>query len=200
MHKIFPPALALGLALTSCSVFKRSRTWETVIATPQDAAPTEEPSKAYAVKVHRALAARNVEHKVVTYRFHYINRLNEEAIGSRSSVIYRDDTDAANPWWIADGHTGRPVWLPNGSEDTQVSYFLRRRAEIVALRPFPGGDASKTAMNAVRFRPAPVAQGPEYARLFRARHGTEFDPDSVLDRHKMALLRNDAHPRGLAAD
>ena len=59
---------------------------------PGEATLDPDPSYAYAAKLHEALSARGVEHKVVVYQYHYTTRQNEEALGTRTAVIYCDDS------------------------------------------------------------------------------------------------------------
>ncbi len=198
--------LPICLFLAGCTVFRSSRTWETVVRTRPDLSGAADPSAAYAEHLHRVLKARGVEHRVVTYEFRYTSRFREEAIGTRTAVLYRDDTHPTHPWWLADERLARPKWLPNGSVEGQVSFAARHHADVVSIRDYAGSRDGKSTVAAQRSatvfrtsRVAPlrtVALGPDesarhatWESLFRARHGTTFDAESALDRRKMADLQ-----------
>jgi hypothetical protein len=192
--------LALTLTLAGCTVFRKSPTWEAVMRTRPRVAEAADPSATYADHLHRQLAARGVEHRIVTYEFGYFTRQHEEAIGSRTAVIYRDDTHPVHPWWLTDERQSRPRWLPNGSVEKQVSFFARGDVKIVQQRHYParrdGRSAAAVPPRAVAFRAATAAPlrafaaDPDLRALFRTRHGTGYDPASALDRGKMIALRH----------
>jgi hypothetical protein len=142
MQKPLTISIAVCLCFTGCSVFKKSKTWETVTKNRVDTTDELDPSKAYAKELHRSLAKENVEHKVVTYQYRYKTRLREEAVGVATAVVYKDETNPKNPWWIMDERLAKPVWLPNDALEKQVSFYLRRDAEIVEQHDFPTADAS----------------------------------------------------------
>ena len=207
MPKIAALMLAACLALSGCTIFKSSHVWDVVTRTHPDVSGAADPSLAYAAHLHRVLAAEGVEHRVVTYQFHYRTLLREESIGSRTAVIYRDDTDPAHPWWLTDERLSRPIWLPNGSVEKQVAFTCRNRVEIVRLRDFSGGADGKRIippsrraadfrtgraepLRSVALGPATTAGDAPLGALFRTRHGTPFDPASSLDREKMTALRH----------
>ena len=206
MPRIALPLLVACLALASCSVFKKSNVWDTVIRNRPNLAGAADPSVAYAAHLHRVLTAEGVEHRVVTYQYQYTTLLREEAIGERTAVIYRDNTKPSTPWWITDDRLSRPVWLPNGTVEKQLNFVCRARASVIKLRDFPGSDDGKAVLAPERrsgFRNGrsealrPVALGSEprassgrLDALFQLRHGTPFDPASVLDRQKMTTLRH----------
>jgi len=51
-----------------------------------------DPSAFYSEKLHRALLLeQGVEHTVVVYQYHYHNNHYEEALRTRTAVVYRDD-------------------------------------------------------------------------------------------------------------
>lgn len=207
-----PLVLAIAsLALASCSILKKSSVWDAVIRNRPDLSGAADPSAAYAAHMHRVLTAEGVEHRVVTYQFHYVTLLREETVGIRTAVIYRDDASPSSPWWVTDDRLSRPVWLPNGPVEKQLNFVCRARAEVLKLRDFPGSHDARTVLGTGRkttFRSAresglgPVALGPSQRagasrldEVFQIRHGTPFDPASVLDRQKMTALRHDVQLR-----
>jgi len=124
---------------------------------PGEAAFDPDPSHAYAAKLHEALAAQGVEHKVVVYQYHYTTRLNEEALGTRTAVVYRDDTDASYPWWLKDERLNNPFWLPDGDLNKQISFYIRRKAEVIETKDYPArGGSGKAAVALTPAVPVPV--------------------------------------------
>lgn len=254
MQKPLALSIAVCLGFTGCQVFERSDAWQQAVRTrPAETAHDPDPSLAYAAKLHRVLADRGVEHKVVTYQFRYTTRLREEAVGTRTAVVYRDTRPSNYPWWLKDDRQHLPVWLPNGSLGQQVSFYIRRRAEIIDEKNYPAGGASGKAVAAnpaarpwsakitTPFRkiaakparrkapalrpastversffhfeasetpaalqtanswtppsalepaePAPATRDSQAEKLFRAKHGTPFNPASAVDRRKMEELK-----------
>ena len=157
MQKPLALTIAACLGLTGCHVFEKSETWSQVVSVrPGEAAFDPDPSHAYAAKLHAALAARGVEHKVVVYQYHYTTRLNEEALGTRTAVVYRDDTDASYPWWLKDERVNNPFWLPNGDLNKQISFYIRRNAEVIETKDYPArGGSGKMAVALAQAAPAP---------------------------------------------
>ena len=185
MQKSISLSLAVCLTLSGCSVFKKSQTWEKVTKAKPDIRAEPDPSKAYASHLHRDLAKDNVEHKVVTYQYRYKTRLREDAVGVRTAVVYKDNTNPNNPWWIMDERLGKPVWLPNGQLDKQVAFYLRRDAEIVEQHDFTSGDEGS------QIRTAPAAapmQGVAIARASRVRQAPNA-PVTVIARAKAQPVR-----------
>jgi hypothetical protein len=186
--------LALCLLFGGCQTFRKSATWETVVNTRIDTRGAADPSRAYAEGLHDVLVARGVEHKIVTYRYHYRSRTHDAAVAERSAIIYRDETYPKHPWWLKDESIGRPIWLPDGNLDKQVQSYARREVEIVSWEEYLGSDG-KTMMRTEwkpvsTLRPA-VSGGFEFFRqaaLFRKLHGTDFDPKSAMDREKMRAI------------
>lgn len=166
MQKPLCFALALCLTLNGCGVFRRSETWALVRGVRVDARGEADPSQAYAAELSARLAAANVEHKVVTYQFRYRTHLREEAIGTRTAVVYRDETRPANPWWLMEERLYQPVWLPSTDLDRQISFYLRDRAEVVETRDIPGGGggAHKVMLATRRDVPTLVAGAPRTVR------------------------------------
>jgi hypothetical protein len=184
---IFP--LAVALALTGCCL-KRSQTWQKVV--DHRAGHVASTGKeTFADRLHAVLAADKVQHKIVTYQFRYRTRLREEAMGAGRAVIYRDAATPGNPWWVMDETTAFPVWVPDGAPERQLSFFIRRKAEVLEQKDFPadgGGKAFESAPAIAAPDVSPVDQ--HYYALFRDTHGTRFDPQSSADREKMIALRH----------
>ena len=157
MHKPLALSIALCLGLTGCQVFEKSETWNTVMhVRPGDSIREPDPSASYAEKLHRVLLDQGVEHLVVTYQYHYYTHQYDEALGTRTAVVYRDESDQRYPWWLKDDRLATPFWLPNGDLAAQVSFYARRPAEIIEKHVFPAhGRSGKTAVTTLR---APVAR------------------------------------------
>ena len=160
MQKPLALSIAVCLGLTGCQVFQKSRTWDKISKVhPGETTRDPDPSNAYAAKLHRALAGSGIEHKVVTYQFRYLTHLREEAVGTRTAVVYRDATNSKYPWWLKDDRLSRPFWLPNGELNKQISFYIRRTAEVLEHKDYSGGGASGKATLAVA-RPAVAPQHP----------------------------------------
>jgi hypothetical protein len=142
--------------LTSCQVFEKSEIWDAVThVTPGDAIRDPDPSAAYSVKLHRVLLEQGVEHFVVTYQFHYFTHQRDEAVDTRTAVVYRDPVSSAYPWWLKDERSATPVWLPNGDLAAQISFYIRRPAQVIDQKHFAAGAKSGKATLGM-FQPADV--------------------------------------------
>ena len=151
MQKSLCLSLAVCLALTGCQVFQKSQTWEKVSQVRPDPAPDNgDPSAAYAEKLHRVLSASHIDHKIITYQYRYTTRLREEAVGTRTAVVYKDNSDPHNPWWLMDDRLGKPVWLPNDQINRQVGFYLHHDADVVEQKEFRGLDGEKEMLASVR--------------------------------------------------
>ena len=212
MKYLSPLSLAACVLLTGCQVFKTSSTWKKVNQVRPHAPQSDAASDVYADRLHAVLKADAIEHKVVTYKYRYTTRMREEAVGSRTAVIYKDGVDPNHPWWLMDERTARPVWLPNGVAEQQLSFYLRDRAEVVAEKQFSADSAGKEMLAsttrpsfaprlnvtariaALAKKAAPTAAGSDRAwdELFRKMNGTDYDPCSPLDRQKMEVLKHGA--------
>lgn len=174
MQKPLALSVAACLGLAGCQVFQKSEAWkEAASVRPGSAAHDPDPSHAYAAKLHTALADRGIEHKVITYQYRYTTRLREEAVGTRTAVVYRDESTANYPWWLKDDRLNTPFWLPNGNLDKQVSFYIRRKAEVIETAAYPAqASAGKTLAFAkpvpgLRSNRAPIEvarQSPEPAK------------------------------------
>jgi hypothetical protein len=139
MHKpLFLAILGfLGFSgLTGCAA---SQTWKTVMQSRADFHSNEADAfEAYAAKLHHVLRDASVEHKVVTYQYHYLSCLRGEEVGTRTAVLYRDDFDPANPWWLMEEDIGRPVWLPGDQPKNQLEFYIHHPVDVVHERDYPG--------------------------------------------------------------
>jgi hypothetical protein len=155
MQKPLALSIAACLALTGCNAFRKSETWsQAVKVRPAETTLDPDPSNAYAAKLHNAFTAQGVEHKVVVFQYEYTTRHYEKAVGTRTAVIYRDDSNPAYPWWLKDDRLNNPFWLPNGSLDKQVSFYIRRKAQVIEVKEYPArGGSGKTSLTLAQ--PAP---------------------------------------------
>lgn len=168
MQKPLILSLTFAVVFTGCSAFKKSQTWQQVVDQRADQIAADTAKSGYPNRLHAVLAARNVEHKVVTYQYRYLTPLREEAVGSGQAVLYRDTTTPGAPWWATDDRASFPVWVPNGGVDQQVSFFLRHKAEVIAQHEFPAGGEGK-AFDGAPAIAAPLAPTDSPARLAQAR-------------------------------
>ena len=164
MQKPLALSIAVCLGLTGCQVFKKSEAWDKVSKVrPEETRKDPDPSAAYAAKLHHALAGSRIEHKVVTYQFRYLTHLREEAVGTRTAVVYRDTTNSKYPWWLKDDRLSRPFWLPNGDLGKQVAFYIRSAAEVLEHKDYSGrGTDGKTALAAAH--PAFAPQHPTFSQ------------------------------------
>ena len=162
--------LAVGLTLAACEGSKQKTTWQKVTETKPDKVVAADPGDAYASKLHKMLTAEKVEHKVVTYQYHYETRLRDQAVGTHSAVIYKDNSNPQNPWWLMDDRLGKPVWLPGEDVNKQVAFYLRRQAQVVEQKEFSGGEpqAAET-MIAKNTTPVVPAGEPAVTRIAKVR-------------------------------
>jgi len=163
MQKPFALFIAVCFCLTSCQVFEKSEIWENVThVRPGDSIRDPDPSASYAEKLHRALLEQGVEHIVVTYQYHYFTHQRDEAVETRTAIVYRDNADQNYPWWLKDDRTSTPIWLPNGELAKQISFYIRRTAQVIEQKVYPARGANGKAALGM-FRPATVKQRPVFA-------------------------------------
>lgn len=143
MRKPVTLLLAAGFLAAGCQAPQESRTWETVRRVRVDDPNVENRSEAYAQKLHRILHREGVPHKVVTYEFRFKTQLRPMTTATRTAVIYRDDATPRNPWWLMDDSMHKPLWVPNTEPRRQVSFYLRRPANVVELRDYSGESRGK---------------------------------------------------------
>jgi hypothetical protein len=110
---------------------------------PGDSFRQADPSAYYAEKLHDVLLGQGVEHYVVTYQYHYYTGHYEEAVGTRTAVVYRDDADSRYPWWLKDDRTATPFWLPAGDLNAQLSFYARRKAEVIEQKHYAAHGGGK---------------------------------------------------------
>lgn len=210
-------SLSAAVVLSGCAVSHQSP-WHTARTTRIQTASERLGSEGFAERLSGDLKAAGVQHKVVTYEYNYRTRSNEQAIASRTAVVYRDGSSGRHQWWLMEDRLRTPFWLPGEDLEYQVSFYLRRPATIVSVDGRGVGSEAKGVVAAVeresRFplarlkslakagrlqakvsapKPGRTAAVSEKAKaLFRARHGTKFDPASIADRLKMERLLSGA--------
>ena len=189
MSKTLPFALCACLLLTGCQMFRTSPLWNKVVHTRLVLPRLGGGSERYAEGLHREFKAERLPHRVVTYR--YRSRLRDDTTAERTAVIYRDDSNPKYPWWLKDQTSNRPVWLPNGSTEQQLHFYLGRSVEIVDAGRGMGGEDKQIVRPKMRHRHAEFIEPPDSSEaIFRRAHGTAFNAASEMDREKMnALLR-----------
>jgi hypothetical protein len=110
-------------------------------------------SSAYAAKLHRVLKAASVEHRVVTYEYHYTTHFfHEDVVETHTAVVYRDDNDPSNPWWLMEDRLGKPVWVSGENLEDQLAFYIRNqensvneKVNVVNEKDFPAnGDHKDT--------------------------------------------------------
>lgn len=131
---------------------QKSATWERVVNAPRKTAPTGNRSAVYADGLHDELAKARVPHKVVTYNYQYRSKYDGAGTAQRTSVIYCDKSSGENPCWIMDEMLKRPVWLPSQPVQQQISFFLRRPANVVTLREYCTNDGKAVAPVGIKSR------------------------------------------------
>ena len=203
MSKSIALSIAACLAFTGCQIFHKSPTWKKVVSTRVALPADGDSSTIYADGLHRELKASRIEHKVVTYQYRYRSPLRDDATAERTAVIYHDETNPKYPWWIKDESSGRPTWLPNGSVEQQLRFYVGRDVEVTSPdrlsgdgKGIAGSDREpvlRRIARALRLAPPAIAEAPrglDPDETFRSVHGTAFDSTSRTDREKMnALLR-----------
>ena len=163
-------ALIACLGLAGCEAFTTSKTWSTVMKVrPDGTGNGGDASSAYAAKLHRVLKGDSVEHKVVSYQYHYTTYLREEAVGTHTAVIYRDSTDQRNPWWLMEDRLQKPVWLPGEDLQRQVAFYLHHNAEVVEQKSFHAGGSDDKQMVAGGATPSNGSDRSGVSRLARFR-------------------------------
>ena len=169
MKNSYSLAIAAGLALAACEGSKQKTTWEKVRETRPDKVTSADPGEAYATKLHKVLTNEKVQHKVVTYQYRYKTRMRDEAVGTHSAVLYRDDSDPRNPWWLMDERVGKPVWLPGEDVGKQVAFYLRRTAQVVEQQEFSGGEPEAAGTMIAKNTPAVRPGESAVTRIARAK-------------------------------
>jgi hypothetical protein len=137
---------------SGCAAFTTSQTWQKVVhVRPDSFSDQADTSDAYAAKLHRVLKAASVDHKVVTYEYHYLTCLREEAVGTHTAVLYRDNIDPKNPWWLMEDRLAKPVWVSGDHLDDQVAFYIHHHVDVVNEKDFPAnGEDHKTTVAIAR--------------------------------------------------
>ena len=136
-------ALAALLTLCGCSVFHRSPTWDTVVASRSHFSGSGEGKDGYLNHLHQVLRNAGVAHKLVSYQFHFHNVYREEGVETATAILYRDDTTPSAPWWVMDEYHHVPVWLPNWELDAQLEFFVQRPVDVLSVKDYPASTASR---------------------------------------------------------
>ena len=177
MQKSLCLTLAAGLTLSACTGSKPKTTWQKVTETrPDKVATGEDPSQAYIEKPQKVLAEDKVEHRVVTYQYRYETRLRDEAVGTGVAVIYKDNSDPANPWWLMNERMRKPVWLPGEDMNNQVSFYLRRTAQVSEHRDYVGGEPTVPRSMIAKARPVVRPGEPSVTRIAKAQPAPAASP------------------------
>jgi hypothetical protein len=169
MQKSLCLALTVGFTLSACTGSKPKTTWQKVTETrPDKVASGEDASQAYVEKLQKVLAADKVEHRVVTYQYRYETRLRDEAVGTGVAVLYKDNSDPANPWWLMSDRLHKPVWLPGQDMNNQVSFYLRRTAQVIEHRDYIGGEPLFPQSMVAKAKPVVPAGEPAVTQIAKA--------------------------------
>ena len=169
MQKSYSLALAAGLTLAACEGSKQKTTWQKVTETKPDKVAVADPGEAYTNKLHKLLTAEKVEHKVVTYQYRYETRMRDQAVGTHSAVLYKDNSNPDNPWWLMDERLGKPVWLPGEDVNKQVAFYLRRQAQVVEQKQFTGGEPQAADTMIAKNTPVVPLGEPAVTRIARVK-------------------------------
>lgn len=158
--------LAAGLVLAACQATKPKTTWQTVIQTrPDSVASAADLPQAYTDQLHRVLTQKKVEHKVVTYQYRYQTPLRDEAVGTQTVVLYKDDSNPRNPWWLMDERLAKPIWLPGQDVNRQVAFYSRRKVQVVEQKEFSGGASEAAPAMIAKQSPVVPADEPAITRI-----------------------------------
>ena len=96
---------------------------------------------AYAEALHGRFQAAGIRSRVV--RFQTTVRIRgEDQTFPRTAVIYEDPTTPAHPSWYMDQSLFKPVWLPEGSLESQLRFATKQRRISVES---PGGGKGSAA-------------------------------------------------------
>jgi hypothetical protein len=155
-------ALAGCLSLSGCGSFSSSPTWAKVTQVRPDANASAggDASGTYAEKLHGVLKAASVEHKLVTYQYHYRTPLREDAVETHTAVIYRDDRDPANPWWLMEDRLAEPVWVSGEDPKDQITFYLHHEdVNLVNEKDFPAKEENLKPTDAMARSSTGFARG-----------------------------------------
>jgi hypothetical protein len=192
MHKPLFLALLGCLGFSGITGCAASQTWNTVIQSRADFHSNDEYAfEAYAAKLHHILRDASVEHKVVTYQYHYISCLRGEVAETRTAVLYRDDFDPANPWWLMEEDIGRPVWLPGDQTKNQIEFYIHHPVDVVHESDYPGSGKDYKSTAGM----AHPASGPRFAGAvtlvsFRIKPALKYDETVAAAMSQPAAPKN----------
>jgi hypothetical protein len=168
-----PVASLVAIVFAGCS---GSPTWKRVTSVRVDPQSAADPSTAYAEEVSAVLKTAGVEHKVVTYQFRYRTALREDAITTRTAVVYRDGSDSGNPWWLAEHRLRLPKWLPGNDLGRQITFHVHGPAEVLTIDGDEKNDGKKVigsedgAVQIARRTPNKRPSQPGWFQQLFARH------------------------------
>ena len=186
MQKLNALTAGIALLLTGCQPTKNSRTWEAVKAAPHTGPGIQHRSTVYALQLHKTLQRAGVEHKVVTFRFRYPSIMKIDRTGEDVAVIYKDTGTPEHPWWLMSECLWNPVWLPAGTVQRQVDFYLRRPTAIVSVAKFRVGSS-----DAERLRSQHGASSADSADRGERKSVSDFESTPA----KKALKKADARHR-----
>jgi hypothetical protein len=95
--------------------------------------------------------------------------MRDEAVGTHAAVLYKDNSDPQNPWWLVNERTGKPVWLPGQDVNKQVAFYLRRNAQVLEQKQFTGGEPQATETMVAKHTPVVPAGEPAVTRIAKAK-------------------------------
>lgn len=184
--------------LTGCGLFQSSELQVEVSKARHSEAKSEDATET----VRKLLVARNIEHKVVQFRYNVAARPlivplgntgislgraplawlpSKVVIRERKGIIYRDDTHRGKPWWYIDRKVTRPIWLPSSSVKQQLTFAMKRHIELLQIKEF---DPTLKSLNT-----NDSSEKNFWNLKFRKAHGTDFNPESMMDLAKMRILQ-----------
>ena len=183
--------------LTGCGLFQSSELQVEVSKARHSEAKNEDATET----VRKLLVARNIHHKVVQFRYNVSARPLIVPLGNagfssvraplawlplkavireRKGIIYRDDTHRGKPWWYIDRKVRRPIWLPSSSVEHQLTFAMKRRIDLLQIMEF---DPTLKSLNT-----NDSSEKSFWNLKFRKAHGTDFNPQSMMDLAKMGAL------------
>jgi hypothetical protein len=162
---------------------------------------------------------------VVTYEYHYTIPFREDTVGTHTAVVYRDETNPNNPWWLMEDRLARPIWMSGEDLKGQLEFYVHHEVNVVHEKAFPArGEDHKESLAMARSangylhagashpghfhaKPAPnyyemaavlpqsAAQKGSFTARFRAVYGRSYNSSSATDRRKMVKLQNASRHR-----
>jgi len=185
-------SLAACLAFSGC--LHRSPTWETVISTRVDTRDSGDPSATYAEHMSGVLKSSGVQHKIVTYEFRYRTRLREDAMDTRTAVLYRDEAGGRNPWWLVDNVSRTPVWLPGENVEKQLEFYLHRPATVLTVNGISASSDGKSLLGEAKSVTAKVKTKPKPEAKEEASFFARLLPVGKTERSRKFAVNGKAVP------